>query len=227
MINLLAAAAIISSESTIEEFFPLRAGMVKVYEEEVNSKGKNYKFTVIETYKGAITLKRREQYIDENEPVIADREKIREVTGEGFEVLTSVDSTAPVPTYYQVNGNRVFIVGIEKDRLLKDIYPIFAYGRDPESFIYQGEIPVMGAPALAFIDGETKSRSDYKFQDKSYPAVSCSLNYKINIGSGITLTSEQKSIYAKGIGLVEFEEIGKTGTLTTKRKRKLTKIQLP
>lgn len=227
MITFIASVAIASSQTSVEEFFPLRPGMIKIYEEEVNTGGKNYKFSVIESFIANATLKRSETIFDETEEVVENRTKVKNFTEEGFEVLTSVNGESPIPTYYKIQGNRVFIVGIEKDQLLKSIYPVFAHGSDPETFIYQGEIPVMGAPALALIDGETKSRGDYKFQNKTYPAVSTTLNYKIDIGSGIKITSEQKSIYAKGIGLVEYEEHGKTGNQSTKRKRKLTKIQFP
>jgi|GEM_PF-4781201 len=227
MITALAAIAITSAQSSVEDFFPMRPGMVKVYEEQIVSNGKTYKFNVIETYKGTATIKRYEKYLDETEVDPDKREKVKEISEEAFEILTAMDTDAPVPTYYQAKGNRVFIVGTEPGELLVSVYPIFAIGGNPETFIFNGEIPVMGAPAAAYIDGETKPRGDYKFQNKNYPSVETKLNYRMQLGGGIDVTSEQKSIYAKGIGLVEYEETGKAGSRTTKRKRKLTKIQLP
>jgi hypothetical protein len=227
MITSLAAIAILSTQTSVEDYFPMRPGMVKVYEEQIVSNGKTYKFNVIETFVGTTTIKRAENYFDKEEPDEDKRDKVREFTEEAFEVRTAMDSDKPVPTYYQTKSNRVYIVGVEEGQLLKSVYPIFAVGSNPETFIYSGEIPVMGAPAPAFIDGETKPRGDYKFQNKNYSAVETKLNYKMQVGGGIDITSEQKSIYAKGIGLVEYEESGKAGSRTTKRKRKLTKIQFP
>ncbi len=227
MITILAAIALSSSQSNVEEYFPLRAGMVKIYEEQIVSNGKTYNFSVIETYVGTTTVRRYEKYIDESEPDVDKREKVREITEQAFEIRTAMDNDTPVPTYYQAKGNRVFIVGTEEGQLLKSVYPVFAVGANPETFIYTGEIPVMGAPAPAIIDGETKNRGDFKFNNKNYSAVETKLNYKMQVGGGIDITSEQKSVYAKGLGLVEYEESGKSGSRTTKRKRKLTKIQLP
>lgn len=207
----------------MQDYFPLVAGSERMYRESVVSNGKKFEFDVTESVGREIVLKRIEKYMD-----LEDREnpeKYRTIEDKGIEVLTSVDGRPGIPTYYQYKENRVFIVGVEQGRLMEKVYPIFAIGGDPEQWTYSGEIPVMGAPALAVIDGETRPRKDYRFEGKDYPAVETTLHIHIGFGGDLDADSVQKSVYAKGIGLVEFEEKGKQGSNTTTRKRKLVKVR--
>lgn len=221
--TVLAATLLIQTPLDVSDYFPFREGTVRLYEEEMTARGKKYNIKIIETVGKEVTIKRFEKYIDPDDK--ENPEKYRPIEEKAFEVLTSLDGDNPVPTYYQVRDNRVFIAGVEEGKLLPRVYPIFAVGDDPENWIFSGEISVMGAPAPTIIEGTTRSRKDYKFDGKEYPAVETVLSYRINFGTGLEAVSEQKSVYAKGIGLVEYEETGKMGSNSTHRKRKLVKLQ--
>lgn len=222
--TVLAATLFLSPADEVRDYFPFVAGTVRMYEEEMDSRGKKYKIKIIETVGEEVAIKRYEKYMDPDDE--ENPEKYKTIEEKAFEVMTSFDGADAVPTYYQVKGNRVFIAGTEPGELLKRVFPVFAVGGDPEDWIFSGEIPVMGAPAPTIIEGTTKPRKPYKFQGKDYPAVETVLSFRMNLGA-MEAISEQKSIYAKGLGLVEYEETGKAGNNTTRRKRKLTKIQIP
>ncbi|MBL8067635.1 MAG: hypothetical protein JNM28_04235 [Armatimonadetes bacterium] len=223
MVATILAAALAIGTSDVQDYFPLAAGSVRTYEEEVVANGKKFTLSVVETVGSETALKRFEPYTDPDDK--ENPQKYRPVEGMGIEVLTSVDGRKGIPTYYEYRDNRVFIVGVETGVLMEKVYPIFAIGRNPEQWSYSGEIPVMGAPALATIEGETRVRKDYRFEGKDYPAVETTLHTHISFGGDLDADSVQRSVYAKGLGLVEFEEKGKQGSNTTTRKRKLVKVR--
>jgi hypothetical protein len=228
MITTLATFVLLGQqELMVEEYFPLQSGIIRFYDEDFEHKGKRSKFTIIEKIIGSSELKRYEKYIDETELDPSLKEKVRPVIGEGIEVTTSVEGQTPASTFYKIEGRTVFIVGVEKGALLVNAYPIVSIGRNPETWVYSGPIDVMGAPAPAIIEGETKIIRDYKFNNKTYPAIEAKVKYTINLEPAGIAESHQRAIYARGLGLVEYEETGKVGDNVTKRKRKLSRIQLP
>lgn len=228
MINaLLVATTANLEELKVEDYFPLESGIIRFYDEEMTFQGRNSKFSFTETVQGKTDLKRVESYIDLTEPDENLQKKERIVGESAFQVQVNFPGGKPELTFYQYNGRNVQIASVQPGVLLDQPYPILAVGRNPEIWLFSGFIPVMGAPAQAVIEGESRPTKDYKFLGKTYPAIQVTTKYVINLEVGEPATTSQKSIYAKGIGLVEFEETGKIGKDVTKRKRKLTRIHIP
>ncbi|MBX3114267.1 MAG: hypothetical protein KF836_06845 [Fimbriimonadaceae bacterium] len=213
---------------TPEEYFPLVPGTVRIYEQEVNTKGKKYKSRIVETV-GAITKIKRYELVPDPTEFDPANEKQVWIEDDAIPVTSSVDGNEPVYTYYKVSGERIFIVGTAKDELLIQAFPILAIPKadDRATWLYSGNITVMGAPAATLIDGEAKTRKPFRFKNKEYPAIESKAIYKFQLGGGIEAQSEQTSIYAQGLGLVEFSETGKLGKEVTKVSRKLVQIDIP
>jgi len=213
---------------TPEAYFPLIPGTVRIYEQEVNSGGKKYKSRIVETVGSETTIKRFELVPDPTE-FDPTNEKQVWIEDQAIPVTSSVDGSEAEYTYYKVSGERIFIVGTRKGELLTQAFPILAMpkGEDRASWIYSGNITVMGAPAATLIDGEAKVRKSYKFKNKEYPAIESKATYKFQLGGGIEAQSEQVSVYAQGLGLVEFSETGRLGKEVTKVSRKLSQIDTP
>ncbi|QYK54527.1 MAG: hypothetical protein KF824_06400 [Fimbriimonadaceae bacterium] len=213
---------------TPEAYFPLVAGTVRIYEQEVNSGGKKYKSRIIETVQGETTIKRFEMVPDPTELDPTNEKKVW-IEEKAIPVTSSVDGNDPEYTYYKTVGDRVFIVGTAQGELLIQAFPILAFPKndDRSTWLYSGNVTVMGAPAPTLIEGEAYIRKAYKYKNKEYPAIESKATYKFQLGGGIEALSEQTSIYAKGIGLVEFSETGRLGKEVTKVQRRLVQIDIP
>lgn len=230
MITSLFATVLASAlvNQTPEAYFPLIPGTVRIYEQEVNLGGKKYKSRIIETVGKETTIKRYELVPDPTEFDATNEKKVW-FEDQAIPVTSSVDGTDPQYTYYKVVGERIFIVGTTQGELLTQAFPILAMpkGEDRSSWLYSGNITVMGAPAATLIEGEAKVRKPYKFKNKEYWAIESKATYKFQLGGGIEALSEQTSIYAQGLGLVEFSETGRLGKEVTKVNRKLVQIDIP
>lgn len=203
-------------------------GIVRIFEQEVNSGGKRYKSRIIESVGAVATLKRFELVPDPTELNAANEKKVW-IEDTGVEITSTVDGGELQYTYYKVSNGRLFIVGTAKSELLLKAFPVLAAptGEMPASWLYSGEITVMGAPAPTLIEGEAKARKPYKFKGREYPAIESKAKFAFQLGGGIEAMSEQVSVYAKGIGLVEFSETGRIGKEVTKVSRKLIQIDTP
>lgn len=226
MIAALAALVWLQSDTSLAEaYFAAKPGTVRTYEQEVDHDGHRSKATIIETVGKPEQISRR--YIIDN-PDVNDlaNPKIEKVdTQEAIVIRTSIDGREPQTIYYKIEDNRVFLIGTEKGQLLPFALPVLGVGKEEDLWSYTGPIMVMGAPAPAIVKGQSKSRKDYEFNGKKYPAIEVKSTYSIDLGAGMIATSEQQSIYARGIGLVEFRETGKLNDQVTKSSRKLTKIE--
>jgi hypothetical protein len=223
-----ALAALLAPQNPlkVEDYFPLTPGLSRIYQEELNSQGKNFKYEVIEEVGVSTKLQRAEKYTDLTELDPNNQEKTRVIEENGITIRTVAEGAPPAQTSYRIENNRVYVVSIDGKSLLAEPYPILALGSsNPTTWLFNGNINVMGAPAPASIQGEAKPTKNYRFQGKDYPAIQCTL--KIRIELGFKISTEQKAIYAKGLGLVEYEETGRLENEVTKRKRKITNAILP
>lgn len=181
-------------EASASRFFPLNPGDKFVFEEEYDKTKKSFTDVVGQPQ----DMKGRLSY-----PV------------ETF--FQGRDSVGKV--FYQVDGERVLVTGLDFSGPLPTPYPVMVAGDGPRSFVWTGETPVPnGTPEPLSLSGESKPGKQVTYLGRKRDTIEVVLTSEV-----AGLTSVQKSTYADGLGLIQMVE--ESGRMKLKRTRKLVQYE--
>jgi hypothetical protein len=132
---------------------------------------------------------------------------------------------------YRVDGDTLRLVGfLEKASpqdtvtLLKEAQSILRVADGKAEWQYVGEIPTGLGPVLVQVHGESKKGPKRKVLDREVETLLVHVSSRIgNDRSRVEVKSD--AVYAKGIGLVEMNEVTKAEGQTVKKMLKLVKFE--
>lgn len=176
-----AVAAIVCQIGTAADYFPLDAGMKKVYEQKRGS---------MISQQTDIT----------GEPVEIEGQTLIpvETTANGQSIATS---------HYRITGDTVYSVGTYKKggkELCLDPIPILKVGEKKTSWVHSGMTSWFGSPYPITVRSTATYKGKRKLFGKSVDVIE--VTYDTTLGSGEKVAdvhSKMTALYAKGIGLYE------------------------
>jgi hypothetical protein len=135
---------------------------------------------------------------------------------EAFQVDSYLGSKTFGSAFYSVEGKKVMVVAYEKEKPLPSPFPVFQLPEEGARWAFSGSTTFLDEDVAVAIVGEVKKTKNYTFLGQSKEAI----EVKMKTDDGRIVT-EQTSIYAKGIGLLEMREVITINKRKQERKRRL------
>ena len=201
ILTVIAAAAFLSS--SVQDYYPMEAGTRWTFEDGNG-------LQLVEEIGEAVDIGKGQMAIP----------KVRKVSGRSGSA-----------ELYRVDGDTLRLVGfLEKASpqdtvtLLKEPQPILRVADGKAEWQYVGEIPTGLGPVLVQVRGDSKKGPKRRVLDREVETLLVHVSSRIgNDRSRVEVKSD--AVYAKGIGLVEMNEVTKAEGQTVKKMLKLVKFE--
>lgn len=135
---------------------------------------------------------------------------------EAFQVDSYLGSKTFGSSFYAVEGRKIMVIAYEKEKPLPSPFPVFQLPEEGARWAFSGSTTFLDEDVAVAIVGEVRKSRNYNFLGQSREA----LEVKMKTDDGRIVT-EQTSIYAKGVGLVEMKEVITINKRKQERKRRL------
>lgn len=198
------ALALMSETETVSDYFPVKPGTTWVYQSNAEVNGRKSFSTDSDTVL---------------EPVL--------LNGITYTVIESrgVNSAAS-RSFYEVNADQIGFAGMSENALLP--LPFTILQGDPtkaHDWEFTGGVVVGTAEAPAEIKARLKPLGIRDVVGRKVPVIEVVMDMKIFYSEDQTITATHTSLYGKGIGLIEFKEVGSFGTQKNQKVRKLARFR--
>ena len=141
-------------------------------------------------------------------------------------LLIKTGSKVSQTTYYDVGSAGVYVLGHDPEKLFEKPLPVFQINEKGAKWEFSGPSPYEGDTAAGMaITGQSKLVGLRPVLGDKKLCLEVKSETKIGLTKSTATTFEQTLVYAKGVGLVEFEETIRSGKKTIKRKVKLIKFE--
>ncbi|MCW5939624.1 MAG: hypothetical protein KF884_01135 [Fimbriimonadaceae bacterium] len=194
MTSILALVLVAASKPDAGDYFPLKPGTTWVYEDVVD---------------GLTSLR-------------ADRVgNAQSIEGtDAIPIVTTIRGRVDGSTFYRIEGGTVWVVAFEQNKPLDRPYPVLKAGSKRESWQHTGQTQWMGAPDVISIKGSSRPAGQRDVLGEKRETIEVTVEAQVG-PNGLNLKSKQKSIYARGVGLVSTEE-----TITVNKNKSTRKTTL-
>ncbi len=198
------ALALMSETETVSDYFPVKPGTTWVYQSNAEVNGRKSFSTDSDTVL---------------EPVL--------LNGITYTVIESrgVNSAAS-RSFYEVTADQIGFAGMSENALLP--LPFTILQGDPtkaHDWEFTGGVVVGTAEAPAEIKARLKPLGTRDVVGRKVPVIEVVMDMKIFYSEDQTITATHTSLYGKGIGLIEFKEVGSFGTQKNQKVRKLARFR--
>jgi hypothetical protein len=108
-------------------------------------------------------------------------------------------------TFYRVEGDIVWVVAFDQNRPLDRPYPALKVGSRRVGWQHTGPTQWMGAPDVISIKGSSRPGGQRDVLGAKRETLEVTVEAQVG-PEGLNLKSKQRSVYARGVGLVSTEE---------------------
>jgi len=175
----------------VADYFPLKSGVTWTYE-----------------VSGAGTSTR---YVDSTGNVQAIQGK------DATPIVSKVNGKVDGSTFYRIDGDTVYVVAFDQNHPLGTPYPILKLGTGRNDWTFDGETQWLGQSAPLSMKGRVKKVGQRDVLGTKREAIEVTIDAVIGAKDQPNLKSNQVSLYARGVGLVELKD-----TMTVKDFKQVT-----
>lgn len=198
------ALLLMSEPETVSDYFPVKQGTTWVYQSNAEVNGRKSFSTDSDTVLEPIML-----------------------NGITYTVIESRGvNSAAARSFYEVSADQIGFAGMTETALLPLPFPILQ--GDPSKaheWEFTGGVIVGTGEAPAEIKAKMKPLGIREVVGRKVPVIEVVMDLKIFYSDNQTISATHTSLYGKGIGLIEFKEVGTMGSQKNQKVRKLARFR--
>lgn len=195
----LALIAALTLSSGIADYFPVAPGTKWMFETQSTSKE-----TSTDLVSGSIKL-----------------------NGKDLAIFETKVGSATSKTLYLFEDDTLYIAGFDPAKLLPEPYPILKFTEKSTSWTFSGKTQFYGDFVPLSLSGKARFVGKRSVLSEKRDCIEVKLIARVEGGPSAEIVSEQTSLYAKGVGLVEMRESTSAGTSKQTRKTVLVSFEAP
>lgn len=142
------------------------------------------------------------------------------------QVLVMTQGKVTQHVFYGVDSSTVSVIGTDPKKPFSKPQPVFQIGDKPTKWDFTGDSPYEDDKgAMILISGSAKTIGTRDVLGTRRDCIEVKTETRIGYNQAASTLFKQTSVYAKGVGLIQVQEVSQSGRQTIKKNTKLTKFE--